>query len=123
MLDLDALRAVLGFGPTDGEAWFHLSEQVVGFAPQKIGNRAILLRNWGTGPVATVFARTTSKSPPEPINPAHVHQSEFPKCWLRKDAWIITRRPIALDKDLLNDESRICTEDDTGTITAVMGQS
>lgn len=120
MLPLDDLRAALGFGPTEGEAWFDLSEEIAKFAPQKTTNRAVILYKWGTGPIATLFARTGSR--PQPlVNPAHTHQVEFPECWLRKQGWIVTARPLPIDKAHLTDDTRMCTEDDAATIAALTG--
>lgn len=118
--DLDAIRALLGFGPVEGEAWFHLPEKDVGFAPQKSGTRALLLRTWGSGPLATVFPRTRRPHDGEPVNPAHTHQDVYPKCWLRDAGWIVTAFPIPVDKAFLNDSSRLCSEEHPETITAVL---
>jgi hypothetical protein len=119
-IDLDALRALLGLGPTEGEAWFQLPDQDLGFARHKKGNRALLLRRWGAGPIATVLPRTTSHHHGEPLNPAHDHRRDFPNCWLDQDAWIVTRYPINVAKPDLNDRTRMCTEDHAPTIAAVL---
>jgi hypothetical protein len=119
-IDLDAMRALLGFGPVEGEAWFHLPEKDVGFAPQKSGTRALLLRTWGSGPLATVYPRTRSPHPQEPFNPPHTHQSTYPKCWLRDPGWIVTSYPIPVDKGVLNEASRLCSEEHGPTVAAVL---
>lgn len=121
MLDLDGLRSMLGFGPVEGEAWFCQTEQVIGFAVQKSGMRAVILREWGTGPIAKVFARTTaSQQRPELVNPGHTHQATFPDCWLTRDASIVLSMPLPLDKAHLKQENRLCSEDDSSTVAAVM---
>lgn len=121
MIELDALRHMLGFGPTEGEAWFVLPESIVGFAPQKPDSlRAIILGAWGTGQMAVVFPRSRSdQRQKEHLNPAHVHHDDFPDCWLKDQAWVVLSRPIRVSKDELRDDSRLCTEDDPATIAAV----
>jgi hypothetical protein len=119
--DLDALRAFLDMGPTEGEAWFHLPEEKVGFAPHKAGKtRALVLRRWGTGPLAVVYPRTTRDRPKEPLNPAHNHRATYNKCWLDKAARVLTRHPIPIAKDDLTEEWRLCSEEHEPTIRAVM---
>lgn len=122
MLPLDDLRAALGFGPTEGEAWFDLPEQTAGFATQKTRTRAVILYRWSNGPIATLFARTSTRKQPL-TNPPHTHQDEFPDCWLRKEGWIVTARPLPIDKTHLTDDTRMCTEDDPATIAALTGTS
>ena len=120
-LALDGLRARLGLGPPEGEAWFHLPERELPFAPQKDGTRALVLRRWPeSGPLATVYARTTQKHGNEPLNPAHNHRSEWPSCWLSVDAWIVTRYPLPVSKGKLCDANRLCSEDHQPTVDAVM---
>jgi hypothetical protein len=121
VLELDALRQALGFGPTEGEAWFELPEAIVRFAPHKHTNRAIILRTWGPGPTATLFARTRADQRHAEIrNPAHAHKQQHTKCWLNDPAWIVVSRPIVIDKAHLTDHTRMCTEDDPATIAQVL---
>jgi hypothetical protein len=119
-ISLDALRALLDMGPTEGEAWFHLPDRDLGFARHKDRNRALLLRRWGPGPIATVFPRTSSPHPDEPVNPAHNHRRVFPACWLDRDAWVVTRYPLQVPKPSLSDQSRLCSEEHAGTVAAIL---
>jgi hypothetical protein len=125
MLELNALRSMLGFGPTEGEAWFHLPEKIVQFAPQKPdAYRAIILRTWGAGATAVVFPRSTADQKLlEHSNPGHTHQADFPECWLHDTAWVVLSRPIPVAKDLLGDESRLCSEEHPPTVSAVLAAS
>ncbi len=91
-----------------------------GFAPQKSGTRALVLRTWGAGPIAVVLPRTRTPHPDEPLNPPHQHPTAFPSCWLRDAAWIVTRYPIAVAKSSLTDRTRLCSEEDPATVAAVL---
>jgi len=120
-LALDGLRARLGLGPPEGEAWFHLPDKDLPFAPHKNKHRAIVLRLWPeSGPLAVVYARTTQKHKSEPLNPAHGHRAEWPGCWLDREGWVVTRLPMPVSKDKLCDANRLCSEDDQDTVKAVM---
>jgi hypothetical protein len=121
-IDLDSIRAALGFGPTEGEAWFSLPESIARFAPQKKDTRrAVILKRWGSGPIATLFPRSTSPGNDcEPLNPGHDHRESYPDCWLAKDARIVTRVPLQIAKRHLDQNARLCTEEDTASISAVL---
>lgn len=118
MLPLDDLRAALGFGPTEGEAWFSLPESIAAFAPTKPNHRAVILYRWTTGPIATLYARTSSTEHPL-TNPPHNHRSTYPSCWLDRTGWIVTRCTLPIDKTHLTDDTRMCTEEDSATISAL----
>jgi hypothetical protein len=122
-LRFDELRAALGMGPTEGEAWFHLSGRVIGFGQQNPNTRAIILRRWPpSGPIAIVFARTRVPGDGKYENPAHDHDGSWPGCWLRETAWIVLDLPLPVAKSALTDDVRLCSEEDAGTIAAVMSE-
>jgi len=121
-MGLEQLAALLGeIGYPEGETWFHQTEAVVGFAPQKPdAMRAIILRRWQKGPTAVVFPRSTSELAKHELpNQAHTHQAAWPKCWLRDNGRIVLSRAVVLAKDALDEAHRLCTEDDPATIAAV----
>jgi hypothetical protein len=120
--DLSDLGRLLNMGPPVGEAWFQLTESVVGFAPQKpTANRAIIVRHWpSSGAIAYVFARTSNLDRVEVFNPGHDHRATWPKCWLRDDGSIVVSRPLPVPKDALDESHRLCSDDDGSTIDAVM---
>lgn len=117
---LKDLAGLLNMGPPIG-AWFQQTEAVVGFARGKdSANRPIIVRHWpDSGPIAHVFARTSNLDRTEVRNPAHRHQAEWPKCWLREDGNIVVSRPLPVPKDALDEAHRLCSEDDQRTIDAV----
>lgn len=117
------MRAALGFGPVEGEAWFHLPDAGMGFAPHKPGTRALVLRTWGAGPLAVVLPRTRTAHPDEPVNPAHAHRDVHPRCWLGVPGWVVTRYPISVAKSSLTDASRLCSEEDPATVAAVLASA
>jgi hypothetical protein len=120
-LRVDGVRALLGFGPTEGEAWFELPDKDLNFAPHKTRNRALLLREWPeTGPTAIVYARTTCPHSNEPRNPPHTHKQDWPKCWLDLEGWVVTRYPLPVPKEKLCDDTTLCLEQDGDTVRAVM---
>jgi hypothetical protein len=124
-LGLDALKAlVFEMGPPEGDSWFHLPEDVVRFSKKKSGKRGLIIRRWGSGPLATVYARSTSDDLNDSTNahrnPAHDHRATWPACWFGQEAWVVTSRPLRLAKDLLGEDARLCTEEDAATIAAVM---
>lgn len=118
--DLDFLRAQLGFGPSEGESWFSVDPRVCGFGVHKKRKRAVVLREWGHGALAVVFARTTQQDSKSAPSPAHSHRSEFPACWLDMDAWIVTRLPLPVAKKELVQKNRMCTEPHQQTVEAVL---
>ena len=118
--DLDFLRAQLGFGPSEGESWFSVDPRTCGFGVHKDGKRAVVLREWGQGALAVVFARTTQPDRRSVRNPAHSHRSEFPACWLERDAWIVTRLPLPVAKKELVQRNRMCIEPHQQTVEAVL---
>ncbi len=119
-IGLADLARVLNMGPPIG-AWFAQTEEVVGFAPQKRGAmRPVILRHWdATGAIAFVFARTTKDYRVEVSNPGHNHRDGWPKCWLKDDGNVIVSRPLPIAKDDLDEEHRLCFDDDQATIDAV----
>lgn len=119
-IGLADLAGLLNMGPPM-YAWFQQTEAIVGFAPQKPNAmRPIILRHWApSGPLAYVFARTSSLERAEVRNPAHDHREEWPKCWLRDDGNIVVSRPLPVLKDALDPTHRLCSEDDQTTIDAV----
>lgn len=121
-LDLSGLAGLLNMGPPVGDSWFAQTESIVGFAPQKASaNRPIILRHWpSSGAIAYVFARTSRLDRVEVLNPGHDHRDEWPKCWLRDDGSIVVSRPLPVPKDALDETHRLCSDDDSSTIEAVM---
>lgn len=119
-IGLADLAVMLNMGPPMC-AWFQQTEAIVGFAPQKPrAMRPIILRHWApSGPLAYVFARTSSLDRVEVHNPGHDHHEEWPKCWLREDGNIVVSRPLPVTKDALGEAYRLCSEDDQATIDAV----
>lgn len=122
-INLDAVRAALGFGPVEGEAWFQLPDAELGFASHKSGTRALILRTWGGGPLAVVLPRTRTPHSDELVNPAHDHRGTYPRCWLGVPAWVVTRYPISVAKSSLTDASRLCSEEDPATVAAVLASA
>lgn len=122
-IDLDRVRAALGIGYTEGEAWFSLAEETVGFAPHKRGgHRAVILRRHGRGPVATVFARTSQEGS-GCCNPPHDHVTEFSRCWLNLHGDIVLAVPLQIPASEICQNNYMCAEPDEATTRAVLAAS
>lgn len=117
---LEDLAGLLNMGPPIG-AWFAQTEAVVGFACGKdSANRPVIVRHWpSSGATAYVFARTSNLDRMEVWNRGHSHRNEWPKCWLRDEGNIVISRPLPVPKDALDEDHRLCSEDDLATIDAV----
>ncbi|WP_394553704.1 hypothetical protein ACDF64_04725 [Agromyces sp. MMS24-JH15] len=118
---LEDLAGLLNMHPPIAEAWFEQTEAVVGFAPQKPSSmRPIILRHWApSGPLAFVFARTSNLDRLEVRNPRHDHVSVWGKCRLHEEGNIIVSRPLPVPRDALDENHRMCSEEDQDTIDAV----
>ena len=120
-MGLDELAALLGqIGYVKGESWFQLSDKVLDWSTRSAtANHAVILRSWQGGPTAVVFPRNTSASAStQCANPGHTHKTEFPKCWLRQNAHV-TLMAVTAPKDVLNEDSHLCNEEDVATIAWV----
>ncbi|GAB3393317.1 hypothetical protein GCM10027568_22180 [Humibacter soli] len=119
-IGLADLAGLLNMGPFM-YAWYQQTEAVVGFAPQKPhAMRPIIVRHSPpSGPLAYVFARTSSLDRVEVRNPGHDHHEEWPRCWLRDEGNIVVSRPLPVATDALDESHRLCSEDDQATIDSV----
>ena len=120
-MGLDQLASLLGvIGYPEGESWFQLSDKVLDWSTKsETANHAVILRRWQKGPTAVVFPRNTSPGASARFpNPGHTHKVNFPKCWLTKDA-SVTLLGLSVLKDVLNEKTHLCTEEDAATIAAV----
>ena len=117
MPGLDGPRALLDLEPVDGESWFLVTEKALGFAPQKDGRRPVILRQSGSGPLATVYPRTTRPNAHAPESPSHDHREQYPRCCISKDGWVLTGIPKTIARDDLGEPR--CREQHAATLEAV----
>lgn len=120
-MGLDQLASLLGvIGYPEGETWFQLPDKVLDWSTRsETAYHAVILRRWQNGPTAVVFPRNTVLGSAATFpNPAHKHQAKFPSCWLTKDAHV-TILGLTVPKDVLNEHSHLCTEEDAATVDVV----
>jgi hypothetical protein len=120
MMDWDLLRARLDM-PYQPGSWFLLPEAQLGFAPQKLGRRPVMLGiPAGTGPIGSGCVRTTTWCRTGLRHPPHPRDGDHPICGINKRGWIVVKVPVNFDQALLHQVSYICTEPDGGVVARVV---
>jgi len=120
-MDVSLIRERLQISPRAGIAWFMVDESDVAFAPQKApGPRRVILRQWSaTGPIAVVFARTSTGSSGIPHTP-HDHKTDFPRCEIDLRGRIVSGVPLAAKKSILDHKTAMCDEPDVSITRQVL---
>ena len=120
-MEVSEIRKRLQLAPQPGVSWFSVNERQLAFAPHKAPHhRAVVLREWpAAGPIATVFARSTT-SRTGFLHDAHEHRPSYPRCWLNRRARIVVEWPLKTKKSVLGPSSLMCEEPDVEATRRVL---